>query len=88
MPRNPWLPKNLTKKIYKSSITEDLLAIDSSEESKRKILDLENQLQKQIKNHLEALPLQNAKFDKFNTNPCTWKHSQRRMMDFLPTSFS
>lgn len=65
MPIPPSPPRQFTK----TTLLQQLLAIDSSEESRARVLTLETGFRTKINNHTLGLTANNAVFDKFNTNP-------------------
>lgn len=69
MPRNPDLPRPVSKAISKSNILEKLCAIDQNNESRNRVLELENHFRQRITNHVASLPIESANFSKFYTSP-------------------
>jgi hypothetical protein len=67
--RHKGLPKATAKQLSKHRLLEQLQAIDSSIESRDRVLSMENQFRRKIDSHITSLPERDALFQKFNTNP-------------------
>jgi Type II restriction endonuclease EcoO109I len=68
--RNPHLPTRvLPTTFYKTQILADLIKVDNDQASSQRILNLETGFRHRIGNHITALPLANAKLEKFFTSP-------------------
>ena len=63
------IPKAEKLTFFKQQIFEGLNAIDFSEDSRARILAIENTFRTRIDVHLASLPLLNSDFRKFNTSP-------------------
>lgn len=66
---NPDLPKGISKKYIKETILKELVELDNSQESKNRILKMENSFRETMGNHAGSLPEKDAIFKKFNTSP-------------------
>ena len=63
------LPKPSALTIVKSEILTSLKSLDENSESIKRVLRMETEFRKRIGTHVGSLPLQDALFSKFNTNP-------------------
>lgn len=63
------LPKATAKELSKRQLLEQLQAIDSSDESRNRVLSMENQFRRKIDSHITSLPDGDSLFQKFNTSP-------------------
>lgn len=70
MPRRPsGLPRPSALQISKSSVLQILKRIDSDEASRQRVLKMETDFRRRIGSHVSALPVESARFEKFNTSP-------------------
>jgi hypothetical protein len=69
MPRHEGLPPSAKKAIGKADLLKELAAVDADREAAARVLDLEVDFRRRIAQHVASLPLSDAKFAKFNTNP-------------------
>lgn len=69
MPRNPDLPRPAPKVISKAELLNQLYYIDSKEDSRSRVLNLETQFRRHISSHVDALPAKSANFSEFHTSP-------------------
>lgn len=67
--RRAELPKPAARVISKTSLLQQLQAVDSSRECRERILRLENRFRGKIDSHITSLPSGDAVFRKFNTSP-------------------
>lgn len=68
--RNPHLPTNVPATTFsKTQILANVVAVDNDPASRKRVLHLENGFRLRIGNHVTALPLANARFEKFYTSP-------------------
>jgi len=63
------LPKATAIQLSKRRLLEQLQTIDSSTESRNRVLAMENQFRRKIDTHIASLPEGDALFRKFNTSP-------------------
>ncbi|WP_320176119.1 PmeII family type II restriction endonuclease [Maridesulfovibrio sp.] len=63
------LPRPMPMTLRKSDILSQLGTVDGSQESRDRILAMENDFRARIDIHLDALPQNNATLQKFNTSP-------------------
>lgn len=63
------IPKTKSRVMTKLSLLSQLKVIDSDENSKNRVLELETGFRKKIGAHTIGLPAKDALFDKFNTSP-------------------
>lgn len=79
MPRHEGLPKPAVTPIRKSELLQALQTVDDDEAAKARVLALETSFRQRIDINLLSLPLKNAIFAKFNTNPFVlMMHSKNR----------
>ncbi len=69
MARHAGLPRPSALHLRKQNLLEQLMAVDNSSESKRRVLAMENDFRSRISTHVNSLPTVQAEFSKFNTNP-------------------
>ncbi len=70
MPAHPDLPRNIAPVLLsKADIFENLNRIDSDAMARKRILGMETDFREKIPAHISSLPVENSKFQKFNTNP-------------------
>lgn len=68
--RNPHLPTKIQKTVFsKAQILADLVTVDNDQASRQRVLQMENGFRRRIGNHVTALPLANARLEKFFTSP-------------------
>ena len=67
--RHPGLPNPPALSIVKAELLDSLKALDSDPEAIQRVLRMETDFRKRISSHVESLPLEDALFSKFNTNP-------------------
>lgn len=63
------IPKPSRISLSKNKLLEYLRFVDSNENSKRRILQLENSFRERILTHVRSLPASDSNFQKFNTSP-------------------
>lgn len=63
------LPRPPARTISKRSLLRQLQVIDSSKESRSRVLSMENHFRRKIDSHIISLPQKDALFQKFNTSP-------------------
>ncbi|MBP7962418.1 MAG: hypothetical protein KBG20_08635 [Caldilineaceae bacterium] len=74
------LPRTTARKLSKLTLLEGLRSIDASDESRNRVLLLENAFRQKIDSHITALPAKDAIFKKFNTSPYVLLiHAKQRM---------
>lgn len=90
---HPGMPRPASHVIAKSDLLHLLSVVDSDPEAKRRVLAMETDFRRRIDVHVESLPLKDAKFAKFNTNPFVLlfhsrnknlKHIREIEQDILP----
>jgi hypothetical protein len=69
MPRNPDLPRPSETVLSKADLLTELKNIDTSEDTRARILTMETAFRQRIGNHVAALPAESSSFKKFNTSP-------------------
>lgn len=69
MARNPDLPKPEALILIKNRVPTFLQTLDVNQDSRERILKIENDFRSKIQSHLESLPTSNSKFRRFNTSP-------------------
>lgn len=70
MPRgHPGLPRPAKKIIRKIDILKQVRLIDADDAAKERVLTLENDFRTRIRAHVESLPPESSRFQKFSTNP-------------------
>lgn len=67
--RHNGLPRPLARHLSKTSLLLQLASVDCSDESRRRVLAMENQFRRKIDSHITSLPEGDAQFQKFNTSP-------------------
>lgn len=67
--RHNGLPRPLARNLSKANLLLQLASVDSSDESRRRVLAMENQFRRKIDSHITSLPDGDAQFQKFNTSP-------------------
>ena len=63
------LPRPTALSLRKTQLLSDLLAIDSDQAARQRVLAMETDFRARIANHVNSLPTEDAQFSKFNTNP-------------------
>lgn len=63
------LPRPIAKQLSKASLLLQLESVDRSEDSRNRVLSMENHFRRKIDSHVTSLPAGDAKFQKFNTSP-------------------
>lgn len=63
------LPRAATRQLSKRPLLQQLGAIDASDESRSRVLSMENSFRRKIDSHVTSLPAGDALFHKFNTSP-------------------
>lgn len=63
------MPRPASHVIAKSDLLHALAIVDGDPEARRRVLAMETDFRRRIDTHVGALPLEGAKFAKFNTNP-------------------
>lgn len=70
MAAHPDLPKNIAPVLLrKTEILENLKRIDNDAVARSRILTMETDFREKISTHIESLPVESSKFQRFNTNP-------------------
>jgi len=67
--RRNGLPRPTERRLSKASLLQQLVAVDRSDESRQRVLAMENQFRRKIDSHITSLPEGDARFQKFNTSP-------------------
>jgi type II restriction endonuclease EcoO109I-like protein len=67
--RHNGLPRPVAKRLSKASLLLQLESVDRSDESRSRVLSMENQFRQKIDLHITSLPEGDAQFQKFNTSP-------------------
>lgn len=67
--RHNGLPRPLARRLSKANLLQQLASVDSSEESRRRVLSMESQFRRKIDSHIISLPEDDSRFQKFNTSP-------------------
>lgn len=87
------MPRPAPHVLAKSDLLKTLAIIDGDPEARRRVLTMETEFRRRIGGHVESLPLQDASFAKFNTNPYVllfhsfkkrYKHIREVEQDILP----
>ncbi|MCW5754053.1 MAG: hypothetical protein KIT24_05005 [Phycisphaeraceae bacterium] len=63
------LPRPERRVFKKSELLAALRAVDADAASTARVLALENEFRRRVQMHVESLPAEDAKFEKFNTSP-------------------
>ncbi len=63
------LPKSTNTIIKKSSLIADLQFVDSDRAATQRVLRMEREFRSRMSQHVSTLPIENSKFQKFNTSP-------------------
>lgn len=63
------LPKAERRVFKKSELLATLRTVDTDSTSSARVLALETEFRQRIQSHVEALPAEDAKFERFNTSP-------------------
>jgi hypothetical protein len=66
---HPDLPRAVKTIMKKSSLIADLQSVDADQNSTQRVLTMENDFRRRMSNHVASLPSEDAKFQKFYTNP-------------------
>ncbi len=69
MPRHKGLPRPSAYILSKPQLLKWLQDVDSDNESRQRVLHMENDFRERITQHLTSLPTADARLQKFNTNP-------------------
>ena len=69
MVRNRDLPQAKNKVLSKKDLLAQLIAVDRDEDTRTKILKLENDFRDRIATHFARLPIGSVSFSKINTSP-------------------
>lgn len=69
MPRHNGLPKAIPIAIKKSELLKQLSIIDTDKAATERVLKMEIDFRRRMRQHVESLPASDALFSKFNTNP-------------------
>src|SRR5882762_353064 len=69
MPRNVDLPRPVDKIISKTALLDQLRTVDQSDDSRRRVLELETSFRERISGYVGRLPTRSARFSKFYTSP-------------------
>lgn len=70
MPRgHAGLPRAEQRVFKKSELLATLRAVDTDAASTARVLALENEFRRRVQMHVDSLPAEDAKFEKFNTSP-------------------
>ncbi len=67
--RHNGLPRPAGRRLSKANLLLQLASVDSSDESRQRVLAMENQFRRKIDSHITSLPEGDAQFQKFNTSP-------------------
>ena len=67
--RHPGLPRPNETKIYRSELLKQLQIVDNLQESRERVLSMENSFRHKIESHVSSLPEGDDQFHKFNTSP-------------------
>jgi len=67
--RHNGLPRPAGRRLSKANLLLQLASVDRSDESRQRVLAMENQFRRKIDSHITSLPEGDAKFQKFNTSP-------------------
>ena len=87
------LPKPAALSIVKPELLTSLKALDSDPEAVKRVLQMETDFRRRIASHVESLPLEDALFSKFKTNPFVllfhavkkgYRHVSQVEQDILP----
>ena len=63
------LPKPDALVLSKAAILQSLRDLDADRDAVQRVLAMETDFRKRITSHVESLPLEDALFARFNTNP-------------------
>ncbi len=63
------LPRPEALVLFKTAILQSLRDLDADRDAVQRVLAMENDFRKRITSHVESLPLEDALFARFNTNP-------------------
>lgn len=66
---HPGLPRPSALEIIKTQLLDSLKKLDSDPAAVQRVLTMETEFRRRIASHVESLPLEDALFAKFNTNP-------------------
>ncbi len=69
MPRLTGLPRPAPMTTTKTELLEQLRKLDANKAGRERVLKMETDFRKRISLHIDSLPLSDAQFSKFNTNP-------------------
>lgn len=67
--RHNGLPRPAGRRLSKANLLLQLASIDSSDDSRQRVLVMENQFRRKIDSHITSLPVGDSQFQKFNTSP-------------------
>ena len=67
--RHHGLPRPVARRLCKNDLLRQLSTVDDCNESRQRVLAMENQFRHRIDSHITSLPEGDAQFQKFNTNP-------------------
>lgn len=67
--RHNGLPRPRARRLSKAGLLLQLASVDSSDESRSRVLSMENKFRQKIDSHITSLPGGDAQFMKFNTSP-------------------
>ncbi len=66
---HPSLPKAGKTVVYKSDLLVNLQLVDADREATQRVLTMEREFRRMISSHVDSLPDEDAKFQRFNTSP-------------------
>jgi len=66
---HPGLPRPSRRTFNKSDVLASLASVDGDEGARERVLRLETKFRRRIQGHVESLPLNDAKLERFNTSP-------------------
>jgi len=67
--RHPGLPRASATELSRTELLRQLQLIDNLEESRQRVLSMENLFREKVETHVSSLPSGDAQFHKFNTSP-------------------
>lgn len=67
--RHNGLPRPAQRRLSKAALLQQLALVDNSDNSRQRVLAMENQFRRKIDLHIMSLPDGDAQFQKFNTSP-------------------
>lgn len=81
---HPWMPRPESFVLTKSDLLTQLRVVDADDDARNRVLSMEINFRRRIDTHLTSLPLVDAQFSKFKTNPFVlFIHSMNKRYHYI-----